>query len=529
MALAASSPRLFQTPILNLVIVAVIASHECTAQTNATRTIEIAPDVKMQFSWIEAGSFLMGSAASEQMRDDDEGPQRKVEISKGFYLGTFEVTQRQWQAVLGSNPSAFQQGDAPETRPVEHVSWNDCARFLDRLSKLGVGRFRFPTEAEWEYACRAGTTSRFYWGDIEEDWEAYQHAWTNSRSFATTHPVGTKPANPWGLHDMSGNVWEWCSDWYGPYPKSGETDPTGPAVGKGKVFRGGSYYDFPHSLRSANRHRHKPNENYTAIGLRVVWEPTNIEQHRSITLPLPGRSQLELVRIPAGSFTMGSPVAEVGRQQDEGPQHSVRIAKPFFLGRFEITQTQWEAVMSSNPSTFQRFENSGQHPVERVSWRDAQQFIAKLNDPKNRVRAGTFSLPTEAEWEYACRAGSAHRFPWGEDKEYRELTDFAWFNSRAAGKSHPVGSKKPNAWGLFDMHGNVWEWCDDTFTAYPVSDNGVAANEDRDTSDETKKVIRGGSWFNEPAALRSANRHRHPLDSRQTNLGFRVLWRPASD
>jgi len=484
----------------------------------------------MQFRWIKPGRFLMGSAPREKQRDSDEGPPSEVLITRGFYLGTYEVTQLQWQAVMGKNPAAFQQGEAHQNRPVESVSWNDCAEFVQRLRELGIGTFRLPTEAEWEYACRAGTTSQFYWGEVNEAWEAYPHAWTNSRSFATTHPVGTKPPNPWGLHDMSGNVWEWCQDWYGPYPDTDHrSDPKGPETGAAKVFRGGSYYDFPHSLRSANRHRHKPDERYTAIGLRVVWQPSQSEPVPAITLPIPGGQSMQLVRIPAGKFTMGSPLNEVGRQNDEGPPHAVNITESFYLGRFEITQAQWEAVMGNNPSTFQRLDQSPQHPVERVSWLDAQEFIGKLNEPENRVSSGKFSLPTEAEWEYACRAGSTGRFPWGEDVEYRQLPKFAWFNSRAEGMSHPVGTKQPNRWGLYDMHGNVWEWCADSFCPYAPTNRNTADRKESAATSDTKKVIRGGSWFNEPEALRNANRHRHPIDSRQTNLGFRVLWRPMSE
>ena len=411
----------------------------------------------------------MGSEVNERDRDKDEGPQNRVHLSKGFYLGTYEVTQAQWYSMMGNRPSAFQQGDQAETHPVESVSWYDCEKFLSKLSQLGMGHFRFPTEAEWEYACRAGTSSRFYWGDIKENWEAYRHAWTNSRSFATTHPVGSKPPNPWGLYDMSGNVWEWCADWYGPYTNLERKDPTGPAQGKSKVFRGGSFFDFPKSLRSANRHRHRPEERYTAVGLRVVWEPRDIGQSSRIQFMLPGRVPLELVKIPAGQFLMGSSDSEQGRQGDEGPQHIKIISEPFYMGKFEITQEQWQSITGSNPSTFQRLEKASGHPVERVSWREAQTFVNALNDLNISLGNGEFSLPTEVEWEYACRAGSTTRFPWGEDPDYQILQQHAWFNSRSEAKTHPVGSKKPNPWGLYDMHGNVWEWCLNSYDKYGSS------------------------------------------------------------
>lgn len=227
---------------------------------------------------------------------------------------------------------------------------------------------------------------------------------------------------------------------------------------------------------------------------------------------------MDFVEVPAGRFQMGSPVNEVGRAADEGPVHEVTISRPFLLGKFEVTQAQWCAVMGNNPSTFQDFATSPSHPVEGVSWLDAQDFLGKLN----ARGAGRFRLPTEAEWEYAARAGTATRFPWGDDREYRELPRHAWFYSRAEGRSHPVGGKQASPWGLYDLHGGVWEWCEDWFGPYPAE----AVTDPRGPAQGTHRCIRGGSWFNEPEALRSANRHRHPPDSRQTNLGLRLVWEP---
>ncbi len=224
----------------------------------------------LSFRWIEPGEFIMGSADAEKGRDLDEGPQHRVVIDKGFYIGIYEVTQSQWQSVMDYNPSTFQQGDSPGDRPVESVSWNECTKFIEVLNSKGVGQFRLPTEAEWEYACCANSES-IYFGDISQD-AIHSYAWCNSKSYATTHPVGQKLPNPWGLYDMVGNVWEWCSDWYGAYPNNQQINPTGPPTGTEKVFRGGSWYDFPVSLRSANRHRHFPDRKYTSIGLRLILD-----------------------------------------------------------------------------------------------------------------------------------------------------------------------------------------------------------------------------------------------------------------
>jgi formylglycine-generating enzyme required for sulfatase activity len=241
-------------------------------EPDSIKTIKLQRDVLMQFRWINPGTFYMGSTDSEIGRDKDEGPRHEVNLTNGFYLGIFEVTQAQWQAVMGVNPSVFQQGEETSKRPVESVSWADCNKFVKILNSKGNDRFRLPTEAEWEYACRAGSESPYYWQEGQNGELVFSYSWCNSRSYATTHAVGLKLPNAWGLYDMCGNVWEWCSDWYDAYQGYSVTDPAGPQSGKEKVFRGGSWYDFPVSLRSANRHRHEPEGRYTSIGLRLVLE-----------------------------------------------------------------------------------------------------------------------------------------------------------------------------------------------------------------------------------------------------------------
>lgn len=240
--------------------------------SGSAKVISLPHDVSMEFVFIPPGSFYMGSDTSEKDRHGDEGPVRHVSITKGFYLGKFEVTQAQWMAVMKNNPSIFQNTDDWYNYPVDNVSWNDCREYISRLNSLGLGVFRFPTEAEWEYACRAGTISRYYWGDDPDDWQVYEYAWAFSRAEGKSHPAGEKKPNPWGLYDMSGNMWEWCSDWREPYLPVDTINPTGQASGTSKIYRGGSWFNKPATLRSANRNGHEPDTKGTNSGFRIVLE-----------------------------------------------------------------------------------------------------------------------------------------------------------------------------------------------------------------------------------------------------------------
>jgi formylglycine-generating enzyme required for sulfatase activity len=205
----------------------------------------------------------MGSPSSEKGRDDDER-QHEVQLTKGFWLGATPVTQRQWEAVMGDNPSAFRGAD----RPVEHVSWYDCVAFMAELSAWGVAS-RLPTEAEWEYACRAGTTGPTYLG-VNDAATLDRLGWYWDNSEWDTHPVGQKAPNAWGLHDMLGNVWEWCADWKADYPSGRQVDPKGPGTGACRVLRGGSWGDDASRLRAADRDDSSPDSRDRGLGFRVA-------------------------------------------------------------------------------------------------------------------------------------------------------------------------------------------------------------------------------------------------------------------
>ena len=226
----------------------------------------------MAFVLIPAGVFVMGSPEYEPGRYDDE-IQHEVTITQSFYLQVTPVTQGQWWAVMGTNPSSFQ--DHGEDCPVEQVSWYESQEFIQRLNDRGEGTYRLPTEAEWEYAARAGSTIAFANGEITSlfcghDANLDDVGWYCGNSGWDTHPVGLRTPNAWGLYDMHGNLYEWCQDWYGSYPSSPLTDPAGPAFGPGKVMRGGSWFSSAKTCRLATRLHMSPNSKTAFIGFRVV-------------------------------------------------------------------------------------------------------------------------------------------------------------------------------------------------------------------------------------------------------------------
>ncbi len=230
-------------------------------------------DVRQVFRWIAPGRFLMGSPAAEPERYGDE-VQHEVTLSHGFWLADTACPQAFWQAVMGTNPSKFR--DDPR-HPVEQVSWDDVEAFITELQRRLPGLpARLPTEAEWEYACRAGTTTPFSFGDhITPNLVNYDgnHPYAGGEKGLyrqKTVPVASLPANPWGLYEMHGNVYEWCADWYGDYPTEPQVDPQGPQSGGNRVLRGGSWDYYGRSVRSADRDWIEPGYRYGHIGFRLA-------------------------------------------------------------------------------------------------------------------------------------------------------------------------------------------------------------------------------------------------------------------
>jgi formylglycine-generating enzyme required for sulfatase activity len=230
--------------------------------------------IGMKFVWIPPGTFMMGSPENEERRDSEDETQHKVTLTKGFYMGVYTVTQEEWQAVMGTNPSHFK---GEKNLPVDSVSFFDCQEFIKILRKKDKNPYRLPTEAEWEHACRAGTTTAFHFGDtISTDQANYNgyNIYGNGKKGVTrekTTPVGSFPPNGFGLYDMHGNVFQWCQDKYGVYPQNEEADPQGPNKGNSRVMRGGSWGRHPAFCRSAYRFRNSDGYKQRHNGCRVCF------------------------------------------------------------------------------------------------------------------------------------------------------------------------------------------------------------------------------------------------------------------
>lgn len=234
---------------------------------------------------------------------------------------------------------------------------------------------------------------------------------------------------------------------------------------------------------------------------------------KTVIIDLGGDVKMEFVLIQKGKFTMGSPKDEKWRVPNEEP-HEVEIPKSFYLAKYPVTQEQYQAIMKDNPSYFQAGEGGAvevkdldtkQFPVENVSWENAQAFCKKIQHQDKR--SCQFRLPTEAEWEYACRAGSKTTYYFGDDP--KNLSEYAWFKDNSEGRTHRVGEKKPNEWGLYDIHGNVEQWCEDYYA----------------TDEVGRRVLRGGSWYYREGLCRSASRDGYGSDRHNNHVGFRVAFR----
>ena len=238
---------------------AATAVDAASRKTGDVKTITLPGGAKMEMIWCGAGSFMMGSPVTEAGRFDDESL-HPVTLTRGFWLGKYEVTQAQWESVMGENRSRFKGPD----RPVENISWDDCRTFIRKVNVMLGGVARFPTEAEWEYACRAGSDAAISGsGHLEE------MAWYDGNSDSQTHEVGKNLPNAWGFYDMHGNILEWCADWFSK-PSGQAVDPQGPPSGAFRVLRGGCWFFYARDCRSAYRLKRDPGIRNSIFGFRLA-------------------------------------------------------------------------------------------------------------------------------------------------------------------------------------------------------------------------------------------------------------------
>ena len=512
-----------------------------TSSQNITVT---ANGVTFSMVFVKGGTFTMG-ATSEQGSDaeSNEKPAHRVTLSD-YYIGQTEVTQVLWQAVMGTNPSNRKGSNLP----VEQVSWNDCQQFITKLNQITGRKFRLPTEAEWEYAARGGSKSRGYKYSGSNDIGSV--AWYDGNSGSKTHPVGQKQANELGIYDMSGNVWEWCQDWYdsGYYGQSPSTNPCNNTTENSRVFRGGgwidgSWIDGTGYCRVSFRGYEDPGSSFDILGLRLVLSgqttapqaPTTTQQNpkptptqqqprslgssttssQIITITVNGIT-FTMVKVQGSTFTMGA-TSEQGSaaESNEKPVHRVTLSD-YYIGQTEVTQALWQAVMGTNPSNWK----GSNLPVEQVSWDDCQQFITKLNQLTGR----RFRLPTEAEWEYAARGGNKSRgYKYSGSND---LGSVAWYDGNSGSKTHPVGQKQVNELGIYDMSGNVWEWCQDWYDSgyygKTPSSNPCNTSPSHPLFDDYGRVGRGGGWFSSARGCRVSNRASTSPGGADRSLGLRL-------
>lgn len=551
----------------------------------------------IEWEFIPAGTFTMGSPAAEPERKDSEIP-HQVTLSD-FKIGKYEVTIYQFKAfvdatgyvtdaekgtggTIGSviwngtelvfkteaNWKCDEKGNlrppSDYNHPVIYVTWNDAKAFAEWMG------CRLPTEAEWEYACRVGTTTPFYTGNNLTTSQAnydgdtpYNHN-AKGESREKTISVGNLTPNEWGLYDMHGNVSEWCSDWYGDYSAEPQTNPKGPASGARRVARGGSWIFNARRCRSADRGADFPDDRTCYRGFRlactvravekkIIGNVDNDPKQGSLT-PNTGKvdarvAAIKWAAIPAGTFTMGSQATEAERKDNE-IQHQVTL-KAFLMSIYEVTINQFKVFIDATgymtdaekgtngvigsiiwtgtemvvkAGVNWKCDEKGDlrplaeynHPVIHVSWNDATAFAEWMG----------CRLPTEAEWEYACRAGTTTPFNTGNSL----TTSQANYNGNNPyngnpkgefrGKPITVGSFMPTEWSLYDMHGNVREWCSDWFGEYSQE----AQTNPTGPGWGASRVLRGGSWYTSGRRCRSAARFDDNPAYHSIDLGFRIVF-----
>lgn len=476
-----------------------------------------AGSIKPDMALIPGGTFKMDSYRPGYKREASH----PVTV-RAFFLAKTKVTQGQWKAVMGENPSKFAAcGDAC---PVENVSWNQVHDFIKALNFATGLAYRLPAEAEWEYAARAGTSSPWSFGNDPSAMGDY--AWFAANSQGTTHPVATKKPNPWGLFDMHGNLWEMVEDCFhdtyvnAPADGSAWTQACLPQLTATATRRGGSWDSGPEYLRSNVNDWYPKDAGSNFLGFRLALDlMPELAKNRDVVQKTKNSLKTikdcfscpEMVYLAGGDFEMGSNL-----QPKEMPVHKVFIAS-FYIGKTEITQAQWQDVMGGNPSRFRGFGSNW--PVESISWDDAQLYVQRLSKKTGK----SYRLLSEAEWEFAAKGEDLGRWNFGDNDQ--KLFEFAWVGSNSKGTTQAVAQKKPNEFGLYDMYGNVEEWVADCYHDAYIGAPQNSSPWLQDCKGEYR-VRRGGSWTVDPGEARSTARDFATPGLTRNYLGLRVARDP---
>lgn len=535
-------------------------------------------DLGIELALIPPGRFWMGTPQHDGVAERSEVPQQEVALTKPFYVSRTEITQAQWQAVMQTTPWPS-QAENPQA-PVTHITKVEAINFCDQLNQRDPQlRYRLCTDAEWEFAARAGTTTRYSFGDDES--QLGEYAWWKENNQGERHPlaVAQKLPNAFGLFDMYGNVAEYCLDVHLPNRHPAGINPILQGKGAGQVHRGGSFLSYASECRSASRGSIQPAKNMTNYGFRIagaivaekaaiaeawvpdtpyVAKPVPIKLDFDVTrVSLPrGRPPvldatgprtsddvqsaqrqwarhlqrevvetnsvgIDLVLIPPGTFYRGSFTGTPNVRPNETPASLTLLTNPFDVSRTEVTREQWLTVMKE-PLEYhpQDYFDHPNLPMALLNWFQCQEFCRRLNDLERQQ--GTlpddleYRLLTEAEWEYACRAGTTTRYFTGDDPA--SVHDYAWANipqGEGIDQLFPVGTKKPNAFGLFDMLGNVEEFCLDGESSSPLG--GVNPFYDLRVAERVNRGGHSGIW-----SVGSAETRAIQPEGRTAHLGFRI-------
>ncbi len=484
------------------------AKPQVKPQVEAQKPTTVLAQDGAKMVWIPAGSYMMGAGRNDT--EDWTRVSRPTHLARldGFYMDAYEVTVGQYKQFLAETghrplPDWVSQFSPTDRHPVVGVSWYDAKAYADWAGK------RLPTEAEWEYAARGGLVNQKYpWRDKEPDGSQGNYADKNADQtlrqmdkantwadmsgddgYALCAPVGSFPPNGYGLYDMAGNVWEWCQDWYDEnyYSVSPAKNPSGPSRGETRVLRGGSWLASTKYLRVVHRFSISPSNRANSYGFRCVADVSISSTSNTIieSEPLPQvanqktidweKDNSQMVLIPAGPDT-----------------------ESFYMDKYEVTNAQYrkflEATGHREPENWGNDDfNQPNQPLVGVSWHDAVAY-AKWAGKR---------LPTEKEWVHAARGGLINKeYSWGDQEPTLSRANYGG----EVGKTTTVGSYPANGYGLYDMAGNVCEWCQDWYSSY-----------------QKHKVLRGGSWTNSTPHLRLARRITGNPDYRYSDSGFRCV------